>query len=198
MKFPILTFSISAVVIALYAIFGNTPQELIWLAGETTQRPWSFVTAHLVHISAAHLVWNVAAFFILAAIIEQTSKREVMIALGAGMMAVNLYLLQWFNLGAYAGLSGVLNTLLVVALYNLSKQEDYRTAAIITLVASMAKIILELFSSYSLFSSLPWPAVPQAHLAGWVAGVVIVVLLNLVQNRHHKKVLNSYTSIHST
>ena len=198
MKFPSLTLSISIIVIALYVIFGNTPENLIWITGDAFQRPWSLVTAHLVHISTEHLIWNVAAFSILSSIIEQTSKQDVFLALGVGMLGVNFYLLFLFPLAAYAGLSGVLNTLLVVALYHLSSKENYAAAAMLTLVASMAKVILELTTSSSIFSSLPWPAVPQAHLVGWLVGAAFVGVQHGIKDRWNIKVQNSHTSLIKT
>lgn len=187
MKFPILTIFISASVISLHLVFGDTPREFIWVSGEFVHRPWSLISAHLVHISSEHLVWNVAALLILSSIVEQTSRREVMLAFGSGLIALTVYLLFLFPLDAYAGLSGILNSLLVVALYNLSRQENYRSAALITLIASIMKIAWELGNAASIFSTLHWPAVPEAHLVGWLAGAVFIAGRCAIQNGLYKK-----------
>jgi len=129
-----------------------------------------------MHSDLAHLLWNASAFLILGSIIEQRSKCDLLLAIVSGVIAVNVYLLLFFNLNAYVGLSGVLNTVLIVALYHLSQQSPYRSTALWTLAFSMLKIIVELQSQQSLFTSISWAAVPAAHLAGWLAGMVIVMI----------------------
>lgn len=173
MKIPTITLLMSASIVALFAIFGATPESLIWLSSIEKLEPWRWLSAHFVHISAEHLIWNLLPFIILGSIIEQHSKRDLLLGLGLGIVCINGYLAWFFVLPAYAGLSGVLNTLLVVALTHLYRHPDYRWAAMTVLVASLAKIIYELYFEASLFSSLDWPAVPEAHLVGWLAGSLL-------------------------
>jgi len=104
-------------------------------------------------------------------------------ALISGVLGVNLYLALFFNLAAYAGLSGALNSALVVALYCFYQSKDYRIAAVATLALSAAKIMVEWFMQESLFSQLPWPPVPEAHLAGLLAGVALIAFLEIRKRR---------------
>lgn len=160
----------------VFAVFGSAPEQFIWLADTGFEQTWRMVSAHFVHSDIEHLAWNVGAFMILGSIIEQHSKRDLIYGLILGVVAVNVYLLSLYQLNAYAGLSGVLNTLLVVALFRLCQSPVYRAAAMWTLVLSMLKIIVELYSGQSVFSSIAWQAVPQAHLVGWLAGMAFVSL----------------------
>lgn len=186
MKFPFLSFCLSAVCVLLYSAIGAMPDHIMWHA-QDGQRVWQWLSGHFVHISSQHLVWNIAALFILGSIIEQTSRRLLVAALMFGLIGVNLYLFLLFDLAAYAGLSGVLNSVLVIALYCLYQHPDFRAASLITLVLSLAKILVELSINHSLFSNLPWPPVPQAHLAGLIAGLVLVSILEV----RKRQLLNS-------
>lgn len=178
MRLPIVTLSIALVVVALYFIAGAMPEFLIWHQPPTT-RIWQWVSAHFAHISLGHLVWNVAAFVILGSIIEQTSRKVLGLSLVAGVVGVNIYLLSLFQMSAYAGLSGALNALLITALYFLYKQPAYKLASVLTLIASIGKIAVEYVYEFSLFSKLPWPAVPEAHMAGLVGGIALVLFLEI-------------------
>lgn len=176
MKLPIVTFSVALATCVLYALWGAMPDTLIWHQGEG-QSVWQWLTAHFVHISTEHLLWNVVALLLLGSIIEQNSRFALLLALFAGVIGVNAYLALFYALDAYAGLSGVLNTVLVVALYQLYLKPEYKLASALTFVLSVMKVAAEYQLNLSLFSTLPWPPVPQAHFAGLVAGVGLVLML---------------------
>ena len=176
MKFPTVTAAITTTIIGLFLAFGALPENLIWQ--NNAAYSWQLISAHFVHIGADHLTWNLLALIILASIIEQHSVKRLLLSLTLGCAFVNLYLLTLFDLPAYAGLSGVLNTLLVVALYQIAQRPEYRTAAIVSFMASIAKISLEWLREDALFSSLIWPSVPQAHFAGLLGGIVLCLFIN--------------------
>jgi len=192
MKIPFITISISSVMMALFVLLGSAPETLVWLADHNDQT-WRSISAHFVHSDTEHLLWNLAAFLILGSIIEQYSKRDLLIALLVGILVVNSYLYTLYDLNAYVGFSGVLNTLLIITLFNLSQQPHYRDAAIWVLLMSMAKIIYELYSEQSVFSSISWAAVPEAHLAGWVGGILIVITKTI--NYFGKNKFQRYKSV---
>lgn len=178
MRLPIVTISIATLTTALYFIGGAMPEYLLWHQGESL-KIWQWLSAHFSHISIEHLAWNITALLILGGIIEQTSRKVLGLALVAGVIGVNIYLATFFSLNAYAGLSGMLNALLFVALYFLYQQADYKIASVITLVLSLAKIIVEYSFELTLFSKLPWPSVPQAHMAGLIGGAFLVLFLEI-------------------
>ena len=174
MKLPIVTLSISSLMALVFIAFGGAPEQFVWLADTGLTQTWRMITAHFVHSDLEHLAWNLVAFMILGTIIEQHSKRDLLSGLVVGVVSVNVYLSSVYQLTAYAGLSGALNTLLVVALFKLCQIPSYRAAAMWTMALSMLKIVVELYSGHSVFSSIAWQAVPQAHLVGWIAGAVFV------------------------
>jgi membrane associated rhomboid family serine protease len=178
MRLPVVTISIALTTISVFLLGGAMPDQLIWHNGENT-RIWQWLTAHFAHISSEHVSWNIIAFFILGSIIEQTSRKMLGLALAAGVIGVNLYLASLFRLDAYAGLSGALNSMLLISLYFLYQLSEYRVASVITLFLSLAKIIVECFFELSIFSTLTWPAVPEAHFAGLISGAVLVIGLEI-------------------
>ena len=196
MKTPVITLSLSTVMVALFVFFGGAPTLFTWISDTAyIEQFWRLISAHFVHSDVEHLVWNVAAFTVLGAIIEQRSKRDLLLSIIAGVVAVNVYLLGFYSLSAYVGLSGVLNSVLTIALFHLYQQPAYRMAALLTAVLSMAKIVFELSSGQSVFTSLVWPPVPQAHLAGWLGGAALVLItrksrLELCKQKSHKKAID--------
>jgi len=169
MKLPKVTAAISALLFGLFLAFGAMPENLLWQRDGGFS--WQIISSHFVHISTDHLIWNLIAFMLLGGVIEQHSSKRLLLSLGVGVAFVSLYLVTLFNMAAYAGLSGVLNTLLVIALYQIAKMPGYRTAALISFIASVVKISIELITGGALFSSLIWPSVPEAHLAGLIGGI---------------------------
>ena len=161
-RLPIISLLLGAACALIFWIFGAIPSTLIFHA-EEGQRAWQWLSSHWVHISKQHLIWNVAALLMLGSLIEQTSRLLVLAALALGILGVNFYLALFYSLDAYAGLSGALNSLLVIALYCLYQRPDYRAAAVITLILSIAKIFVEMLIQTSLFSKLPWPPVPVSY-----------------------------------
>ena len=176
MKFPIVTISISIILVGLLLIYGAMPNALIWQ--QSSPISWQLITSHFAHISNQHMLWNLVAFIFLAYVIELHSITRLLTSIFVGCTFVSFYLLFLFKLPAYAGLSGVLNTLLVVALYEIAKKVEYRKAALLCFSASVVKILFEWSNDSSLFSSLEWPGVPAAHLAGLLGGICYCLFLH--------------------
>ena len=192
MRLPIVSASLVLFIVALFLIVGVMPETLMWHTLPTT-RFWQWVSAHFVHISISHLIWNCTALLLLGGIIEQTSRKVLGLAMVAGIAGVNLYLLSLFQMDAYAGLSGALNALLITALYFLYKQPTYKLASVVTFVLSVVKIAIEYRYDLSLFSNLPWPTVPEAHIAGFIAGFILVLVLEFRLKRLLKSDLISFS-----
>ncbi len=192
-RLPIISLVLCAASALIFLAFGAIPNNLIFHTDEG-QRAWQWLSGHWVHISKQHLVWNMAALLILGSLIEQVSHRLVLAALGLGILAVNIYLALFYTLDAYAGLSGALNSLLVIALYCLYQRPGYRAAALITLILSIAKIVVEMLIQASLFSKLPWPPVPHAHLAGMLGGFLLILVLEIRKRRLLNSCLVNFVS----
>ena len=144
--------------------------KLIFDAGEVQAGQWwRLLAAHWTHVDGEHLAWNLAALLLLAALIEQVSRRLLLWTLAAGMLSVDLLLLSPLcPLDRYCGLSGVLNGLLAVTLF-LLWQQNRSPWVIITGVLCSAKILVELSMGEALFTRAAWPPYAAAHLAGAMA-----------------------------
>jgi len=177
MRFPIVTTILTLTTITLYFFAGAIPEQLIWYSDDQ-QQPWQWITGHFAHISVDHLLWNSIALAVLGTIIEQTSRKILLASLALGIFSIDLYLVAFYPMNAYAGLSGSLNTLLVFALYFLNKYSGFKLASVVTLVLATIKIVIEMSLGASLVSDLPWPPVPEAHFAGLLIGIIAVMLLD--------------------
>ena len=152
------------------------------------------ITGHWVHTDFQHLVWNVSALAILGVIIEVRSRPLLLWSIAVGMLCVDLLLLSPFSdLQRYCGLSGLLNTLLGVALYLLWRESGSRVV-VLTAVLCLAKIALEIHSGQSIFTEIAWPPFAKAHLAG-IMGAPLAVILG-ARKRHGLSHVNNNKGIH--
>jgi rhomboid family GlyGly-CTERM serine protease len=138
-----------------------------------------FISGHWMHADPGHLLWNVAAFAILGALIERHSRALLFCSLAIGTLCVDLLLLSPFSdIQRYCGLSGVLNTLLGVSLY-LSWRRTRSGLVILVGLLSIMKIVIEIRYGHSLFTDISWPPFPLAHLVGLLATPVAILFFQL-------------------
>lgn len=145
--------------------------------------PAGLVTGHWIHADAQHLLWNVAGLGVLAAIIEARSRAVLLWSIVAGMVSVDLLLVSPFSdLQRYCGLSGLLNTLLGVAIW--IKWQDTRSPWVVALaMAAVLKIGFELYSGKSVFTDISWPPYAAAHLAGLLGAALAIGLSGLANTK---------------
>lgn len=135
------------------------------------------VSGHWIHADTQHLLWNVSALVLLGAIIEAYSRRLLAISLLVGTLFVDLLLVSPLaDVTRYCGLSGLLNTLLGVALYLFWRRTHSQTVVLVGAL-SLLKIAIEIILSQSLFTNTSWPPFALAHLAG-MAGVPVALFLH--------------------
>ena len=156
--------------ISIASIYPDSLQLLMWdRAAIDAGQWWRFLTAHLVHLNAPHLLLNVFGLLLIIEILCQTmTALELMSLLLTSAMGVSslLHYLQ-LSLQWYAGLSGVLYGLWAAgaALTWLSGRQDLAICAGIALV-----IKLILFNH----SVLSMPIVSVAHVYGAASGLLWV------------------------
>ena len=177
-----LTVSISSLIAGLFVFFGAVPESLYFNQSAINQGDlWRLLTAHLVHSDTEHLIWNLLVFIILALLIEQHSQILLLVTLISGSIVIDGYL--WINsIGVinYAGLSGVLNTLLVVALFlQWHKYQHLRKLTGLIFLVSLVKMLFELWSHHAIFTHSSWQSLPEAHLAGFLAGIILIVIYRM-------------------
>lgn len=173
-RLPIVTGLLLLPAIGLY--FSGIDQSLLYfepgkiIDGEL----WRMVSGHFTHSDANHLFWNCLGLVVLGGIIERRSRRLLLCSVATGLVSVSLLLLSPLStLDIYCGLSGVLNSLLIVALWSEWRSERQRIYPAVGLLA-FSKILLELSLGQSLFADLSWPPYPLAHLVGFAGGLLLI------------------------
>lgn len=196
-RLPWLTGLLVLLATGLWLLLGPAPEALIYHRAALAQGEWwrgewwRWITGHLVHSDGAHALWDIAALALIGAVMERPGERQgrlrLALATGAGIVAVGLGL-AWFlpQLERYCGLSGVLNTLFVVALADLWRTRRHPVIPLVALGLA-AKLASEILAGHSLFvpslAATPWPSVPQAHVAGCLGGLAFLGVEWLMGNR---------------
>jgi rhomboid family GlyGly-CTERM serine protease len=161
----------------LFAALGPAPEAWVYDRSAIVYGEWwRLLSGHWVHSDGGHLIWNLGALLVLGWVIERHNRGMLFISLLAGTLGVNLMLwLALPELARYCGLSGVLNTLLLFAFAALWR---VATAPVLTVIGtlSFAKILVETLAGQALITNATWQSVPQAHLAGWLIGLVLICL----------------------
>lgn len=173
-----LTGMLVAVTILLWAALGPAPGGLVFdRIAIANGEAWRLITGHLVHSDVWHALWNISALAILGFLMEPRGQLRMLAATGIGALSVSAGL-WWYapELDRYCGLSGILNTLFVVALGDLWRA--YRHPAIAgAAVVLMGKLLAEALTQQSLVITTAWPTVPVSHLAGCAGGLTVLALI---------------------
>jgi rhomboid family GlyGly-CTERM serine protease len=165
---PALSISTLVLILAIHLLPIDAANLFFGSAEIHNGQAWRLLTGHLVHADWNHLAWNAIGLLVLGVLIERRSRRLLFLALLAGTAAVNFLLLP-SGLDYYCGLSGVLNALLVVALW-LEWRASRSWWVIAVAIACAAKVILEISLGDSLVSQISWPPYAWSHLAGMSGG----------------------------
>ena len=173
---PSLTLLLVLVVTAVHALLPDRAGLYFGLSEIFDGQAWRAVSGHFVHIDGNHLAWNVLGLAVLGWLIERHSRTLLAGALIAGILAVNLLLLSPLaQLDYYCGLSGVLNALLVVALW-LEWRSKPSPWIVILALACMAKVAFEIVTQNAVFSDIGWPPFAWSHLAGMAGGIGLLAI----------------------
>ena len=173
---PSLTLLLVLVVTAVHALLPDRAGLYFGLSEIFDGQAWRAVSGHFVHVDGNHLAWNVLGLAVLGWLIERHSRTLLAGALIAGILAVNLLLLSPLaQLDYYCGLSGVLNALLVVALW-LEWRSKPSPWIVVLALACMAKVAFEIVTQNAVFSDIGWPPFAWSHLAGMAGGIGLLAI----------------------
>jgi len=175
MKLPKLSIILSLISLALFYL---SNEHQLWyfdvdkiFKGEY----WRLITGHFIHADSVHLQWNMTALIILGGIVEQQNSHLFIRSLLFAIVVIDFVLLSpWSQLDIYCGLSGALNSLLVIALW-LEWTKNHSFLILSLGLVCFFKIILEIQFDQSLLTQITWPAYPKAHLLGFLAGIGLLV-----------------------
>jgi membrane associated rhomboid family serine protease len=176
-RWPIVTFALAALTLAIgVAAPEPSPQFDLLVLDREQARSWPWLTSHLLHTDHAHLAWNLLALVCIGWLGEAPARLRFVVSLCTGVLAVDM----WFALFAeplrfYCGLSGVLNTVLIVMLYAL--RGSVPALWLYTFAAAVAiKLVWESATGVALLTHTRWPSAVGAHIAGYSAGMILVGL----------------------
>lgn len=183
-RIPWLTLALAGTMVAVYATLGPAPASLVYDRNAIHEGEWwRLLSGHLVHGDMAHLGWNLGGLLVLGMLLERVSRPLLPVALLGGVVTVGVVLTLWLpEILYYCGLSGVLNALLVPVLADAWRRSRSPLVAAIALL-SLAKIGFEMLAGQALITETLWPSVPLAHLAGWIAGLPVLLLGDRARSR---------------
>ena len=168
-KIPWITLLLSTAAVALYLLPWAAAVFIFDRSALDQGQLWRLLTGHLVHLSAAHLIVDAAAFGIVAGAIERAGRPlgSLLFALTAG---IGLFL--WWRLpqmAVYGGLSGIGYGLLIYATLTLPGiRSRWRRPAQIAASMVALKVFLEI-GMQTAWSPMPaqgFVPLPQSHAAG--------------------------------
>jgi len=171
---PILTIGLVTTLIGLHWLVPDKTLLYFSAADIARGETWRILTGHFMHADSEHLLWNCLGLAVLGMLIEYHSRIMLWAALGAGIASVSALLLTPFSqLEYYCGLSGVLNTLLLVALW-LEWRRTRSWLIIVITFGSIAKAVIEVSLGASIVTHISWPPYAWSHVAGLIGGLMIV------------------------
>lgn len=173
-RFPIVTPAVLLAVIGLYWMVPDRTPFYFSSADIAQGEIWRLLTGHFSHADPEHLLWNGLGFMVLGVMIERRSVAALWISLGAGIVAVDILLLSPFSqLKYYCGLSGMLNSLLVVVLW-LEWQASRSYWVAVVALGCVLKVVIEIYLETSIVTNISWPPYAWSHAAGLLGGLLAV------------------------
>lgn len=153
------------------------PREALdWQAGLVAQQPWRAVTAAFAHLTLLHLGANLAGCVVLAVLgVRAGLGAQAAVAALLALPLTQLGLLLRPDLLRYAGLSGVLHAMVVIAALALLQRPGRERAVGAAIALGLAaKLVLEdpLGPALRVTAGFDFAVAPFAHLSGAVAGML--------------------------
>jgi rhomboid family GlyGly-CTERM serine protease len=142
-----------------------------WLELQRGGTVWRIATCHFTHFTYEQLAWDALVFLLLAIACERRNRGAFRATLLASVVVVPIAVLTFSNVTTYRGLSGIDS-----ALFGLLLVTEWRRSRIVALcgVAFAAKVIFEMSTGAAVFvHSDAFIAVPAAHIAGALVGVIV-------------------------
>lgn len=178
--------------LVLWASPAPLAQALVWRSADWAQRPWTAWTSAWVHLNAPHLVGNLLALGVLAAIgWRLRPTRAATLAWALSWPLLQLSLLLWPLIGYAVGLSGVLHAGVALASTALLARRGLQRAVG---TAVWAGLLLKLGWESSWGPRLAAPeaagwdftVATRAHAAGALAGLLCALVVEWHERQKNK------------
>lgn len=153
---------------------------------------WRLLSGNLVHFSPAHLLYNLAAWFIVGTIIEFYGYRffPLLCLSSALLIGISLFIFEP-ELNLYAGLSGMVSAAVTfLCLQGIGEKGVWRWLCAATLAGLIAKTVLEFGSGSSLIllmSEEDFVPVPLSHFTGIVAALLLYFYGLLISRKYWRQ-----------
>jgi len=184
---PFITTSLLILLIGLHYLVPDKTLLYFSAVEIANGEAWRIISGHFIHADTQHLLWNCLGLAVLGTLIEQHSRVVLLAALGVGIAVVSALLLTPFSqLEYYCGLSGVLNTLLLVALW-LEWMLTRSWPVIVIACVCIAKVVIEVSGGTSIVTHISWSPYAWSHVAGLLGGLLMIFSIQI----HNK--LNKYS-----
>jgi len=133
-----------------------------------------------------HAGWDITALLLLGMVFEERLQWRMPLSLLIGTAGVDVWL--WWGdptLYHYCGLSGILNSLLIVGLLQLWC--NWRHPLILLAgVGAAAKILVEINTGQAILTQTAWPSVPAVHAVGFLCGLMLAWVFWITDNSRRK------------
>lgn len=182
-KLPCLTLATAALAVAIFVLPG-AGESLGWDRNAGGLISWvTALTAHLTHWDLSHLFFDLLAWIVLGSMVEMHARRLWIWTIGLSAPLVSLFvLLAAPDVTIYRGLSGLDSALFIAAalmIHTRARQQGdpgMKWIAVGCVLALLAKIAWEWSTGSPVFArGGNFTAVPQAHLAGAMAGLTAAI-----------------------
>jgi rhomboid family GlyGly-CTERM serine protease len=182
-RVPMLTLLVAAIAVLIQASSAWADRMTFDRAMIAGGEHWRLVTGHLTHWNADHLLWDVAMFVVLGAMIELRNATALWRLLAASIAAISFAV--WFaepGIHQYRGLSGVDSALFAFAalvLFDDARQAKQRViigALAALALAFVAKLLWETATGATLFVdslTAQFTPLPSVHAVGGLAGALV-------------------------
>ena len=191
-RIPILTIGLLTILISLHRLVSDKTQLYFSAADIFQGETWRLVSGHFIHADLQHLLWNCLGLAVLGTLLEYRSRGALITSLAVGIIFVSaLLLMPSSRLDYYCGLSGVLNTLLLVALWY---EWQLTRSWLIVLIACccIAKVVIEVSQGISIVTHISWPPYAWSHVAGLSGGIFMIWIQSRgFQDKHPCRILKS-------
>jgi len=186
-KVPWLTITIALIALFLFVLGPDKNSCFIFnktdvCAGEI----WRLFTGQLIHNNFDHLFWDVFAFIVLGSTIEIACRKKFILSFLLSSISVCIWMfVVEKGYVVYYGLSGLLNGLLVMAVF--AKWAETKNKWFLTILPAAAiKMLYEMATKNVFFIDPSIATIPGTHLAGFLMGMILVIINNKYYLSHIK------------
>ena len=177
-RVPVITLIVVGVALVVF-IFPGIHSLLVYdrsaiLKGQL----WRLVTGQWVHFSTSHLVYDTLAFGIAGWMIESSDCSNFGWLCGISPVTIGIGLFAFEpQLVICSGLSGMATAAVVyLTLWGLEARGAWRWICLITLMATISKILIETLTGHFIFLKLADPSIvlaPACHVVGALTALAV-------------------------